>query len=91
MDGIYAFAFEVTDDALLKQLVAEWNLTPASATNLVGSAVASNESRPAWWPDNFTLARMPVRFGRFGSQSERYWSVWYDPNARRLYAEYGVL
>ena len=84
-DASYGFAFAVSDDALQKQFVKEWNLEPAEKAGGGFFKFAKH----SWWPTDDKLAKMELIFSREDKQNEEYWLVWCDQSNGKLYAEHG--
>ncbi len=84
-DASYGFAFEVSDAALQKQLVKEWNLEPAEKSGGGFFKFAKH----SWWPTDNKLVKMELSFSREDKQNEEYWLVWCDQSNGKLYAEHG--
>ena len=84
-DASYGFAFAVSDDALRKQFVKEWNLEPAEKAGGGFFKFAKH----SWWPTDDILAKTELIFSREDKQNEEYWLVWYDQSNGKLYAEHG--
>lgn len=84
-DASYGFMFEVEDDALLNQLVEEWNLesAPESGSGFFKFA------KLCWWPTDEKLAKMEPSLGRENKEDEEYWHVWCDKSNGKLYVEHG--
>jgi hypothetical protein len=89
-DWTFAFEFAVEDAQLRDLLIREWDLDIFSG-NVVPSGFASGLSEYwsiDWWPTEEELDATPEQYRR-DDDRQRYWMVWYDPTAKRLYVEYG--
>ncbi len=85
VDASYGFVFDVSDTALQEQLVGEWNLQAATASE---SGFFKFAKHP-WWPTDDALLKMDGHFGRSDEQKEEYWHVWHDRPNGKLYVEHG--
>lgn len=83
-DASYGFVFEVSDDALQRQLIQEWSLKPGG-----GSGGFFKFAEYDWWPAEVELAKMEPSFAREDTLNEEYWNVWRDQTTGKLYVEHG--
>ena len=83
-DASYGFVFEVSDDALQRQLIKEWNLAPGKTSGGVFKF-----AKHKWWPPEEELAKMEPSFWRDDKQNEEYWNVWGDQTTGKMYVEHG--
>ena len=84
-DASYGFVFDVCDNKLQEQLIAEWHLNAASASK---SGFFKFAKYP-WWPTDDAFLKMDENFGRSDDQNEEYWRVWHDRLNSKLYIEHG--
>ncbi len=87
-DVSYGFLFEISDDALLNQLIDDWGLIPSVKDDQETMSFVAL-SPPTWWPNQAQLEQMPIQYERVDWNNEQYWSVWLDRKNGRLFAEYG--
>jgi hypothetical protein len=84
-DASYGFVFDVADNSLQEQLVAEWELNGRSPSE---SGFFKFANYP-WWPTDYAFLKMDENFTRSDEQNEEYWHVWHDRINGRLYIEHG--
>jgi hypothetical protein len=90
-DGNSILVFEAENDLLKRKLIRKWGLKPMSAYPKRShpiSFAAIGRDKPDWWPSRDVLDSLEG-YGWVAESDELYRSLWYDPNAQRLYAEYG--
>ncbi len=86
VDSSYGFVFSVEDDALLTELVAQWNLSRNDTPADSGFFHFANH---AWWPTQAEFKTLVPNFSRENTKLEEYWMVWPDNQTGRLYVEHG--
>jgi hypothetical protein len=79
------FVFEGATEQFVDQVVEDWGLAPAVGQTRAISFATNGE--PKWWPED--LERFQVAYAWVDNRAEKYRSVWFDPDAKRLYAESG--
>ena len=84
-DASYGFVFDVSDNSLQEQLVDEWDLNAAHASESGFFKFA----KFAWWPTDDAFLKMDENFSRSDDQNEEYWHVWHDQRNGKLYVEHG--
>jgi hypothetical protein len=83
-DASYGFVFDVTDGAIVDQLVKEWKLEPGRT-----SGGFFKFAKHTWWPNDDDLGKIEHGYSRENKESEEYWNVWYDKPNGRVLVEHG--
>ena len=86
IDSSYGFVFNVENDALLTELIAEWNL---NRNDSASSSGFFRFAKHTWWPTDAEFRSLVPNFSRENSELEEYWIVWPDNESGKLYVEYG--
>jgi hypothetical protein len=86
-DDCHLFEFACSDTALREKLVSRWQLRDLTRGNAAPVSFMEFVDHPDWWTP-YTRAT-PGKFGWHDDNTERYVSVWEQPERGRLYVEVG--